>query len=846
MTELHQRTLSTNDDVVAVCRLAGELARESGMPTGARTKLASVISGLARRSIANPGPSAVAFSVVAGVETGTRLIVAVSNVGALATGAGTAGWHPENGEVALSRELREVALLVDQLDCVVGPNGGVTVTVAAQLSAEPTVSPDLLERLGSLDRDSQSGSQATNEELTGQLEAQLVELSTVYAEVERLNKERTAVNEELALTNRGVLDLIAELSAANDSLTLSGVGFRQLADQQSALADLGHRAVASRDLGLLAQGVVGVLKRVLGISAVAVLAFDEHEARRLEVIAAAGARLDPPHSIALGREQAVNLRRAGTFLTDPSDGRGDLPSLLAAGARSRAVVAVHTPGRAWGVLVACDSAEHRFNEETTAFLEAAVSLFAFAIARMASEDVAQHAATHDGLTGLPNRTQLLKHLSSAFDRPVASTDVGVDQPQMAVIFIDIDGFKQVNDTAGHAAGDDVLVEATERLHSRTRECDILARLGGDEFVALCEGDAEMAARISERLLTAFDDPFSIAGREVFLSASAGVAMAAAGVSSEQILADADIAMYHAKQTPGSASAAFEPRMRQTAELESRLHSELRRARERGQLRAVYQPIVDLDDGTVSAVEALTRWRHPELGDVPAERTVAAAAKIGLAWEHTCWIASEAAANVSAWNKANAQHPPLRLAVNFTPLLLGDLGRIADFEECVTGAGLPFHLLDVELTETAFADPTPGVLASLGELRRLGARLAMDDFGTGYSSLVALTSLPFNVLKIDRSFVSPLDRGGDRLLLSAIALIARSRQLETIGEGIETATQLTALMAAGCDLGQGYLFAKPLERERLRDLAALESTFGDVVREARAAVLGEDSTVSVPA
>jgi EAL domain-containing protein (putative c-di-GMP-specific phosphodiesterase class I) len=272
-------------------------------------------------------------------------------------------------------------------------------------------------------------------------------------------------------------------------------------------------------------------------------------------------------------------------------------------------------------------------------------------------------------------------------------------------------------------------------------------------------------------------------------------------------------------------------MREVAESESRLHNELRRARERGQLRAVYQPIVQLDDGTVRGVEALLRWRHPELGDVPAARTVAAAAKIGLAWDHTCWIAAEAAAAVSGWNSANAGHRPLRLAVNFTPLLLGDGHRVEEFAATVTGAGLPFHLLDVELTETAFADPTPDVLASMAELRRLGARLAMDDFGTGYSSLVSLANLPFDVLKIDRSFVSPLDQGGDRLLVSAMTLIARGRALETIGEGIETLGQLGALMSVGCELGQGYLFARPLEREQMEDIAAIEPGFGDLVQQA---------------
>lgn len=291
-------------------------------------------------------------------------------------------------------------------------------------------------------------------------------------------------------------------------------------------------------------------------------------------------------------------------------------------------------------------------------------------------------------------------------------------------------------------------------------------------------------------------------------------------------------MYQAKLIPGSATAVFNPQMRSIAESKSHLYSELRRALGRGQLRAVYQPVVDLSNGKVRGVETLLRWRHPDLGDVPAQQTVAAAERIGLAWELTCWIAAEAAGTVSAWNAANPGHTPLRLAVNFTPLLLGDLERVGELEAVVTAAGLPFSLLDVELTETSFADPTPTTLASLAELRRRGARLAMDDFGTGYSSLTAVTTLPLDVLKIDRGFVTPLEVGGDRLLISAIAGIARGRGLESIGEGIETNNQLAELIAVECDLGQGYLFAKPLESEQMEALATLESGFADTIRRAR--------------
>ena len=668
--------------------------------------------------------------------------------------------------------------------------------------------------------------------------AQTEELKVMNALVKSLSADRDAANAELAMTNRGVLDLVAELTAANESLVVSGAEMRQLSDQHSALADLGHRAVVSRDLGLLAVGLVAVLARVLGIQGVAVLRFAPGRLR-LELVASEGCSDEQPSSIALTPAEGRRLSRPGSQATDPAVATSDIVLDIPGGARSCAVVPVHTPAGAWGVLVACDPEEARFVATTMTFLEAAVSLFSFSIARKASEDAARHSAAHDHLTGLPNRSRLLDSLGGLLAHEADHPALGAgeeDSPGLAVIFLDVDGFKQVNDARGHAAGDQVLVAVTERLKARARPDDVLARLGGDEFVVLCEGGAAAAPVIAQRLLSAFDEPFDIGGDEVFLSASAGIAISEAGITSEELLAAADIAMYSAKRIPGSAAVAFHPDMRALAESESRLHNELRRAQERGQLRAVYQPIVDLRDGQVQGVEALLRWRHPELGDVPADVAVAAAERIGMAWDLTCWIACEAAGAVRAWNASNPDHTPLRLAVNFTPLLLEDPDRVAQFASSLKKVGLPLALLDIELTETAFADPTPDVIASITDLRAMGARLSMDDFGTGYSSMIALSNLPIDVLKIDRSFVTPLDRGGDNLLVSAMTFIAQGRAMETVGEGIETEGQLVALIGAGCDLGQGYLFARPLERDQLQGLADLELRFAERVRQTRADLL----------
>ena len=831
--------LETSSDVVLSRQLARDVAREAGMATLEQAKLATVVEGLARRCLASAVAGEVVFSLE-GAAGDARLVVAVSSACTGTARAGRVAAAADTPRATLGLDLHSLGRLVDDFEQTVQPDGSTRVTAAVRLSANVADDPSLGRRVKALQPSptpTTSRRGAKSIDVAALLQAQSRKLEEATAELRRVSEEKAAVNAELALTNRGVLDLVAELSTANESLTVTGARYRQLADQQSALADLGHRAVASHDITMLAMGLVGILRRVLGVQVVAVLRF-EVGTPKLEIVATDGCDPDLPATISVGRRQARKLQQEGTFVVDLTDSPGDFPLPAPAGARSCAVVAVHTSAGPWGVLVTCDTTPDRYTATTTAFLEAAASLLAFSIARMASEEATQHAALHDGLTGLPNRAQFLAHVDGALADPPQLSSTDEPEPSKAVIFLDIDGFKQVNDIDGHAAGDQVLKETATRLRAVMRPADVLARFGGDEFVALCEGGSEAAEAISRRLLSAFDEPFVIEGREVFLSASAGLALVGAGVTADQVLADADIAMYQAKLIPGSATAVFNPQMRSIADSESHLYSELRRALGRGQLRAVYQPVVDLSNGTVRAVETLLRWRHPDLGDVPAQQTVAAAERIGLAWELTCWIAAEAARTISAWNAANPTHLPLRLAVNFTPLLLGDPCRVGELEAVVTAAGLPFSLLDVELTETSFVNPTPCALALLADLRHRGARLSMDDFGTGYSSLMTVATLPLDVLKIDRSFVTPLQIGGDTLLVAAMTGIARGRGLETIGEGIETNTQLAALIAAECDLGQGYLFAKPLEKDQLESLSTLESGFADTIRRARPSLVGD--------
>ncbi len=850
MGELLRFAAATADDVTAVRQLTRDVARVMGLGALEQTKLATAVSELSRRALASAGASAILFVHDDAVPERPRLVVAVDNAGPRPGATGVARQERRAANATGGLDLPGIRGLVDDFDVVTGPDGQTRVDVAIRLAPETSPAPDQIARAVAALRPKVSPLtlERRNFELADALtllESQSESLATANGELQRVNKQLADVNGELALTNRGVLDLNIELEERASSLAASEARQRQLADQHAALAALGRVAVASRDSGALGREVVSTARQALGVNACAVLRL-EPGGSRLQFVAGDGCRPACASGVDIDRQQAENLRSGRTSIIDLAVEGDRFPLPFPAGMRSAALVPVPTSGTTWGVLAACDSAAGRFGETAVGFMEAAAGLLASSIARTATEEAARHAGLHDALTGLPNRALLLQHMQGRLGHG-HSHGHNHGQPdrrskrtasRLAVLFVDLDGFKAVNDTLGHAAGDVVLVETAARLSRRIRPADVLARLGGDEFVVLCEvADEAAATALAPRLLDAFAEPFVIDRREIFLSGSAGLALADPGTDAGQVLADADIAMYRAKQTVGSAMVAFRPEMRGQAETESRLNNELQRALERRQLRAVYQPLVDLGTGAVRGVEALVRWRHPELGDVPAERTVATAERTGRAWEITCWVVGEAARAVASWNAEHAAHAPLRLAVNFTPLLLDDPARIEQFAAHVVESGLPLNLLDVELTETALAHPSANVLKAIAELRTRGVRLAMDDFGTGYSSLVSLVNLPFDVLKVDRSFVTPLDRGGDSVVVSAISGIARGRGLETVGEGVETEGQLRALIAAECDLGQGYLFSQPMEREELAELTAREPLWAEIVRQARSGNAG---------
>jgi diguanylate cyclase (GGDEF)-like protein/PAS domain S-box-containing protein len=421
------------------------------------------------------------------------------------------------------------------------------------------------------------------------------------------------------------------------------------------------------------------------------------------------------------------------------------------------------------------------------------------------------AAYRDALTGLPNRKLFLFRVWKAVTMATL-----VDQdPSYAVLFLDLDRFKRVNDSLGHSAGDTLLRKVAERLAERLREDDMLGRFGGDEFAVLLPEAPRPATaeRVAERLLAALEEPFSLRDRAVNVSASIGVVMGGDGHETpEQVLRDADTAMYRAKRAGGHRAATYTPEMGEATRARFRLETDLHRALERGELKLYYQPLLSLQTGRAVGVEALLRWQHPECGLLAPEAFISTAEEAGLLLQLDRWALRAACRRVAAWN--DARDAPLRVAVNCSKqtLLQGNVpGHAGDI---LAQTGLSPPLLTLELTERLFIEDPGRAAAELEALRAQGARTCMDDFGTGYSSLGVLHELPFDAVKLDRAFVEDLHgRAASRETARAIVRLAQVQGCAVVVEGIETRAQLAfARGELECRLGQGFLFTHPLPPE----------------------------------
>ena len=448
-----------------------------------------------------------------------------------------------------------------------------------------------------------------------------------------------------------------------------------------------------------------------------------------------------------------------------------------------------------------------------------VSLYDTTARKLAEQELA-HQAFYDGLTGLANRSLFLDHTEQALRRSGRTASPPI------VLCLDLDGFKDVNDSIGHLAGDELLRTIAGRLRGVVRSSDTVARLGGDEFAVLVDdtlGGLPEAADLAQRMLEAISAPVDLDGHRVTVAASIGIVVAEPDATPPSLFRDADIAMYRAKAAGRAQWVVFDTSMRTAALERIELERELGGALAAGQLRLVYQPVVDLQTERVVGFEALLRWQHPTLGTVGPDRFVPVAEDSGLIVPIGRWVLSEATRTAARWQRAHPGSPPLSMAVNVSARQLSGSRLLLHVAEALSSSGIAPSSLVLEVTETALVTDRDAVAERLAELRALGVRLALDDFGTGYSSLSYLRQFDVDVLKIDRSFVSLLDGSpDDAAIVHGLVQLGRTLRLEVVAEGVETTAQRDRLQAEHCDLAQGYLFAKPLEIEEAELLLLSQS------------------------
>jgi diguanylate cyclase (GGDEF)-like protein/PAS domain S-box-containing protein len=435
--------------------------------------------------------------------------------------------------------------------------------------------------------------------------------------------------------------------------------------------------------------------------------------------------------------------------------------------------------------------------------------------RMLEEQI-RHQAFHDSLTGLANRALFEDRLNHALERLRRDSTQGA-----AVIFIDLDDFKTVNDSLGHASGDDLLKAFAGCLADCTRRADTVARFGGDEFAVLVEGFlAEDAALvIAERIHATLEKPIRLEQDDVYVHASIGVANGDAGSTADELVRNADLAMYSAKDEGKGQTACFEPSMHSAARKRLQLTGDLRRALDEKQLSVNYQPLIRLEDGRMLGAEALLRWSHPELGMVPPAEFIPLAEESGLIMTIGSFVLNEACRQLKAWQNEHPGKHPDYVSVNLSVKQFQREGQVVEeVQRAIQDAGIRGSNLMLEITESVLMEDRKPIIRDLDALRKLGVRIAIDDFGTGYSALSYLREFPIDTVKMDRSFVHNLgeDRA-DIALVRSVVELGEALDMQIIAEGIEVQGQLDSVTGLRCDIGQGYFFAPPLDADAMRSL-----------------------------
>lgn len=440
--------------------------------------------------------------------------------------------------------------------------------------------------------------------------------------------------------------------------------------------------------------------------------------------------------------------------------------------------------------------------------------------RKSLEDQLTHQALHDPLTKLANRVLFRDRVEHAIDRN------GRKRAPVAVLFLDLDNFKSVNDSLGHAAGDELLVSVTERLQACLRTSDTPARLGGDEFAILVEdiADADGAVLIAERIRSVLSEPFSICGTDIFIGTSIGIATTDNLLKSpEELLRNADVAMYMSKSNGKDRYTVFKSEMHEALVKRVQLEADMRCGIDRREFEVYYQPIVDLQSEQIMGMEALVRWNHPKHGLIPPMDFIPLAEETNLIITLGQWILEEACRQAHEWQTQYGYGDQLSITVNIASRQFLEDSLVQTVKTALAVSGLPPQSLILEITESTMLKNTEATIKKLAELKGIGIRLAVDDFGTGYSSLSYLQRFPVDILKIDKSFIDKISQGKEGAAVAkAIITMSSVLQLKTIAEGIENLGQQTELQNLGCELGQGFYFAKPLRSSDMSEFLSVSS------------------------
>jgi diguanylate cyclase (GGDEF)-like protein len=609
---------------------------------------------------------------------------------------------------------------------------------------------------------------------------------------ERALRERS---EEQALENAGLLATLQERQALLERLSKI---------QRSIV----QRATLTEVLDAVVEGAA----ECLGMEAVGLRLLDTEDEEWTELVAARG--MDHER-FAIGSRAHIRDGVGGRAVTQKrivvaqsGDCDPDIVAGLACRNLTSAIAApIFENGRVAGALSAGSrdlARPYSAAEENVLLVFAEHASLALTDAK--NYGAALHRAFHDMLTGLPNRALFLDRLEHAANRTVRAG------PRPAVLFLDLDGFKRVNDSLGHGGGDQLLVEIGDRLRMSLRPGDTAARFGGDEFAVLLEDitDEDEPAIVAQRVMSILQAPFRVQNKDVSISVSIGIAIMRE--RDDDLLRNADLAMYQAKAQGKGKYEMFDPAMHATVVERLRLETDLGRAVERREFEIAYQPIVEIASGAVVAVEALVRWRHPDLGLLLPGEFIPAAEETGLIRAIGSQVRQSACHQGAAWQQRHPSKSPLAVSVNLSVNELQDPDLVAEVARTLDSSGLDPHSLILEITETMLMEDLDR--GALSRLKQLGVQIAVDDFGTGYSSLQYLQRFPIDILKIDRSFVGGTGETSQPALAKAILDLGESLGLCVIAEGLEHEEQVARLTDLGCRLGQGYHYSRPVPAREL--------------------------------